>query len=224
MALEEIKALFSREVQKVTIGSLTVDALLDYETEFSSTATQYPVEDGFPIADHVTRNPIQLRMTAVFTPTALTGADPNRLQTVLAAFQAMYKAGEPVTVTLRSAIYENMLLTRAPLPRNVQDGVCYRCQLEFVQVRRVTQREEDVPEDGAAEDAAGSAGKTEQDAGTASQTEIGTGVIIAGGLDTSGADYTAAGVIQSGKEITAQNTVNVLKNALGGMIAAGIAF
>lgn len=222
--LEEIRNFFSHELAPVTIGGITVDALLDYETRFESEVTSNPVEDGFPVADHVTRKPITLSLTAVFTPSALRGASPNRLQEVLAAIQAIYKAGEPVTVQLRSAIYENMVLVSAPLPRNVQDGVCYKCRLDFVQVRRVTQRTEDVPEDTASEEAAGSAGASEQDAGTASQTEIGTGVIVAGRTGTEGADYTAAGSIQSGKEITAQNAANALKNTLTGQLAAGILF
>lgn len=222
--LEEIRNFLSHELTPVTFGNVTIDALLDYETRFESDVTSNPVEDGFPVADHVTRKPIELSITAVFTPSALHGANPNRLQEVLAAIQMIYRAGEPVTVALRSAIYENMVLVSAPLPRTVQDGVCYKCRLNFVQVRRVTQRTEDVPEDTASEEAAGSAGASEQDAGTASQTEIGTGVIVASNIDTTGADYTAAGSIQSGKEITAQKAANALKNTLTGQLAAGILF
>ncbi len=222
---EEITQYLHKTVP-VTIGdSLTVDAAVEYEPRFESQATQYPVEDGFPVADHVTREPIRLSLLAVFTPASLTNPDPNRLENVMAAIQSIYKAGEPVTVVLPSAIYENMILTSAPLPRTVQAGICYRSRLEFVQVRRVAQRTEEIPEDGASEEAAGSAGGTETDAGSASQTEIGTGVIIAEDrIDTAAADYTAAGSIQSGRELTAQTAMNALKNTIGGEIAAGILF
>lgn len=222
--------LFPALTTQVTIGeSLVIDALLDYEVKFSASVTENPVEDGFPVADHVKRDPLKLSMTAIFTPTPLGGdPDPNRLNAVLNAIQAIYKAGEPVTVTLRSGIYENMVLTSAPLPRNVQDGFVYRVSLEFTQVRRVGEKTEEVSEDNASDEASGSAGETEKDTGTASQTEIGTGVktvdntatveVDTSVIDTSGVDYSAAGILESGKEITAENAVAAVKNAIGGRI------
>lgn len=217
---------FLHRTTRATIGdNLTIDVLIDYETNYKSNATQYPVEDGFPVADHVTREPITLSMTALFTPSSLLSPNPNKLENVQAAIEAIYKAGEPVTVVLPSAIYPNMLLTSAPLPRNVQNGICYKCNLQFTQVRRVTARTEDIPEDSASEEAKGSAGTTETDAGNASQTEIGTGVILASdSIDTSAADYTAAGQIQTGKEITAQTATNAIKNTIAGNILSGVLF
>ena len=76
------------------------------------------------------------------------------------------------------AIYKDMIMTSAPLPRNVEDGYCYSAQLEFVQVRRAKQQTEQIPTGSVSSEAAGMAGATETDAGQASQEEIGTGVSI----------------------------------------------
>lgn len=216
--LKEIADAFLAKATKATIGNIDVDVVLDYDTQFKSDVTSYPVESGFSVADHVSKRPVTLSMTAIFTPAALHGGDVNRLQNVIGALRAIHEAGEPVTVVLRTAIYENMVMTLADLPRNVQDGICYKSRLEFVHVTRVSQVTEEIPEDGTSEEAQGSAGASEQDAGSAGQTEIGLGVLTASDIDTAGADYTAAGSIQSGKEITAQNAANVIKNTLGGRI------
>ena len=58
--------------EPATIADLKVDVVLSKETTFDSEVTQYPVEDGFPVADHVTRNPMQLTMEVVCTPTPVT--------------------------------------------------------------------------------------------------------------------------------------------------------
>ena len=81
--------------EPATIADLKVDAVISKETTFDSEVTQYPVEDGFPVADHVTRNPMQLTMEVVCTPTPVTffadlGANQNRLNEVTNAIMKIY--------------------------------------------------------------------------------------------------------------------------------------
>lgn len=220
-----------KPTQPAKIGDyLTVDVVMSRETNFDSEVTEYPVEDGFPIADHVVRKPMRLSMDVVFTPTPVTWANNllggRSLNAVTNMLMQIYQKGEPVKITLVDAIYTDMVMTSAPLPRNVENGYCYRCQLEFTHVRRVVQRTEDVPEEYAANDAAGKAGTTEKDGGAAAQTEIGTGLqtvdASAGstgggilGINTDNIDFGQLGAMATGSEATAYMAAYSVYQSIG---------
>lgn len=219
------KRIMPSLTQPAKIGdNLEVDVIVDRETKFDSEVTENPVEDGFIIADHVNRKPMTLTMTVVFTPTPVSwydklGNNQNRMTEVANALQQIYKDGEPVKITLVDAIYDNMVMTSAPLPRNIENGYCYKMQLSFTHVRIVNQRTEEIPEDGTDEDASGKAGETEKDAGAASQTDIGTGMTTVDNtatvdVDTSAVDMSNSGNIATGKEMTAVATAQALQAAL----------
>lgn len=223
--------VMKKPTQPAKIGDyLTVDVVMSRETNFDSEVTEYPVEDGFPIADHVVRKPMRLSMDVVFTPTPVTWGNSflggRTLNAVTNMLMQIYQKGEPVTITLVDAIYTDMVMTSAPLPRNVENGYCYRCQLEFTHVRRVVQRTEDVPEEYAANDAAGKAGTTEKDGGAAAQTEIGTGLqtvdASAGsagggilGINTDNIDFGQLGAMATGSEATAYMAAYSVYQSIG---------
>lgn len=163
--------------------NLTIDVLMDREPSLSSKVTENPVEDGFPVSDHVIRETLKLSLTAIFTPTPVTwldmlGTNPYRLSEVMQALQDIYQKAEPITVTLPDAIYTDMVMTSCKLPRNLDDGYCLKVPLEFTHVRKAEQKQEDVPADSASDEAAGKGGTTEIDAGSAAQTEIGSGLQV----------------------------------------------
>ena len=214
--LNAIPVIPKQLVAPCTIGdNLQIDVLKDYEVTFESEVTENPVETGFLVADHVIRKPLTLRLTAIFTPTPVTflkilGGLPNanRLQEVASELARIYQNADPVTVKLHDAIYDNMVMTTAPLKRNVQDGICYQMELNFKHVVVVEQRTEKIPEEYAANDAQGKAGRTESDAGTAEQKDIGTGMTTIANTATVDivslmSDYLVNGDINTGLEVTA---------------------
>lgn len=220
--------------QPATIGDLQVDAILERVSNWDSDVTEYPVEDGFPISDHVTRKPLTLSMTVVCTPTPVSwfkelGASATRMNEVATAIADIYNKGEPVTVTTHDAIYTDMIMTHAPLPRNVQDGYCYRMQIDFVHVRRAGQRTEAISESETSAEAAGSAGETEKDAGAANQSDIGSGVKLVENdidmyetdlfpVDTDMSGKAVAGEIETRKEQTAHAAALAVMASLVGMV------
>jgi hypothetical protein len=52
---------------KTRVGALVFDALVSESHEFSTTVTQFPVEQGAPITDHARREPAKLTIEAVIT-------------------------------------------------------------------------------------------------------------------------------------------------------------
>ena len=188
---------------RAIIGKLQCDAVIEREMKFESEVTENPVEDGFNVADHVSRKPLTLQMTVMFTPTPVTWYDENedyhnRLNEVVNALQDIYKKGEPVTVITVDAIYKNMLMLSAPLPRKVSDGYCYSCQINFVQVRRVKAKTESLPNSTAKD----KNGATETDAGQTSTEDIGTGVTTIDNIATTQINTTLISKEQSGDILT----------------------
>lgn len=212
-----------------TIGTLQVDCIVDHTTTFSSKVTEHPIEGGFVIADHVAREAMKLSLTAIITPTPVSyfrimgGANPDRLSGASAYFEQLHLKGEPITIVLPDAIYENMVMTSCPLPRNVENGFCYKLALDFVHVTIVDQKTESVPEQKASGDAKGKAGATGTDAGASSQVNIGTGLTVRSNkkylsLNTNQIDLRNLGQIQTGIELTASRCAYSVYRSLGGIL------
>lgn len=194
------------------IGELAIDVVVDHTTNLDSETTDNPVETGWTVSDHVIREPLRLSLTAIITPTPVTyfsqfgGANIDRMSEAAAYLMRLYELGEPITITLPDAIYENMLMVRCPLVRNVENGFCYNLALEFKHIIFVEQKTEEIPEANASGDAVGKAGETSKDAGTASQVDIGTGVTFksnTAAVDTTKIDLRNFGNIATGVELTA---------------------
>lgn len=212
-----------------TIGDLQVDCVVDHITSFDSSVTEHPIEGGFVIADHVSRQPMKLSVTVIITPTPVSyfrimgGSNPDRLGEASAYFEQVHLAGEPITIVLPDRICENMVMTSCPLPRNVQNGFCYRLGLEFSHVTIVSQKTEEIPEQNASGDAVGKAGATGTDAGASSQVNIGTGLTVRENkkylaLNTNQIDLRNLGQIQTGIELTASRCAYSVYRSLGGII------
>lgn len=212
-----------------TIGELQCDCIVDHVTTFSSQVTEHPIEGGFVIADHVAREAMKLSLTAIITPTPVSyfrimgGANPDRLGEAASYLEQVHLAGEPITIVLPDSIYDSMVMTSCPLPRNVQDGFCYRLALEFTHVTIVSQKTEEIPEQNASGDAVGKAGATGTDAGASSQVNIGTGLTVRDNkkylaLNTNQIDLRNLGQIQTGIELTASRCAYSVYRSLGGII------
>ena len=211
-----------------TIGDLQVDCVVDHTTAFNSSVTEHPIEGGFVIADHIARQAMTLSLTVIITPTPVSyfrqlGSNPDRLGEAIAYFEQLWLNGEPVTVTIPSGIYQDMVMTSCPLPRNVKDGFCYRVALEFKHVVIVSQKTEEIPEQNASGDAVGKAGATGTDAGASSQVSIGSGLIVRDNkkylaINTNQIDLRNLGQIQTGIELTASRAAYSVYRSLGGLI------
>jgi hypothetical protein len=212
-----------------TIGELSIDVVIDHTANLESETTDNPVETGWTVSDHVIREPLKLAMTAIITPTPISyfntfgGANLDRMSEAAAYLMQLWKQGEPITITLPDAIYDNMLMTRCPLARNVENGFCYRLALEFKHITFVDQKTEEIPEANASGDAVGKAGETGKDAGTAAQVDIGTGVTFKSNtaeIDTTKIDLRNFGNIATGVELTAARATYSLLASRGILDAA----
>jgi hypothetical protein len=70
-------SIFSRRNIKNKIQALEIDATISETHEYSNLVTDYPVEDGFNVSDHVKQQPEILIMECIVTQTPFDGGDDN---------------------------------------------------------------------------------------------------------------------------------------------------
>ena len=144
------------------IGVLEFDATIHESHEYTNTITEFPVEKGFNISDHIIRQPEKLTMEGFVTNTPiprssdlapLDGADAqqNRVETALE--QLLDLAGLPSPTKNTSDVesntlfpklidvvetglrqYKNMVITRITIPRdrNTGETMQFTCEMRHL--------------------------------------------------------------------------------------------
>ena len=144
------------------IGVLLLDATIHESHEYVNTITEFPVEKGFKISDHVIRSPEKLTMEGFITNTpvprssdlsSLNGAEAtqNRVERALeilldlAGLPPATKTTEDISTSadfpkvidivetgLRQ--YKNMVITRITIPRDVSTGetIRFTCEMRHI--------------------------------------------------------------------------------------------
>lgn len=194
------------------IGTIEVDILVEQEHKLESEVMEHPVEDGFPVADHVVRKPIRVSMVVGVTASPVTwldklGSESDKVDNAISAFEQIYKNAQPITIVTPTNIWKNMVMTSAAIPRSLENGNLIRIPCEFVQIRTVSVKTTDIPADIVASSVTNSAGTTEADGGTATQTD-------AGDVSSSTSSDSSSSSSSSGGKYT--SVLKSAKTALGG--------
>ena len=135
------------------VVSLDLDVTQDEAHEWSNDVTQFPVELGSQITDHIQPFPDKLTISGVITNSAigenaleeLNGGD-DRVQT---AFDLLLKLKEDrilLTVYTKHKVYTDMALKSVNLPRDSAIGDSIKFKMEFVNVRLVETQTVEVPD------------------------------------------------------------------------------
>ena len=135
------------------VVSLDLDVTQDEAHEWSNDVTQFPVELGSQITDHIQPLPDKLTISGVITNSAigenaleeLNGGD-DRVQT---AFDLLLKLKEDrilLTVYTKHKVYTDMALKSVNLPRDSAIGDSIKFKMEFVNVRLVETQTVEVPD------------------------------------------------------------------------------
>lgn len=132
--------------------SIDLDVVQDEIHEWTNDVTQFPVETGSPITDHIQPQPDRITISGIMSNSAIgkvamdeLNSGDDRIQT---AFDALLKLKEDrilVTVYTRFKIYDDMAIKSCNIPRNAQSGDSINFKMEFVKVRLVETQTIDVP-------------------------------------------------------------------------------
>jgi len=136
--------LISKNSDGVDVGFLELDATPSETHVYESRPTNYPVETGVLITDHIRREPEQLRLDGFITnsPTDLaTPAVPFTSDLAQLAFdflEEVYKERHLVDVVTRFKTYFDMAMSRLSIPRTNRTGDALAFSCSFVRIVKVS--------------------------------------------------------------------------------------
>lgn len=135
----------------VFIDGFEIDAAAQEEHSFDSEVTEYPVEKGADIADHVRSRPIVVTIEGIVSDTPLGSLRERRItefgdplvagdvsEGMFAKLQKIRDAREPVTIVTSLRKYDNMVLQSISIPRDATTGDALRFRAQFIQIVLVT--------------------------------------------------------------------------------------
>lgn len=120
-----------------------LDCLVSDNHTWSSEVSEYPVESGATISDHVRNLPLRVEIEAIVSNTPIGTAREQRTvpdESTDALYDHLMKIHEdrrPVTISTSLRTYESMVLQDLAIPRDAQTGDAIRFTASFIQVKQV---------------------------------------------------------------------------------------
>jgi len=127
----------------ITINGFVIDIGTE-DHQFSSTVTDYPIEDGSVISDHIIEKPLMITIDGIVSDTplaviaALRSDNSKPSADAFAELMDMRDAREPVTVETSMGTFTQMALQDVSFPRAAGDGDTLRFRASFKQIGLVT--------------------------------------------------------------------------------------
>lgn len=168
--------------QRSRIGALTLDALLTEDTELNAHVTEFPVEEGAPISDHIADAGERLALSGTVSGAGISlfsAGGRSKLMAAKEAIRLIHEQRLPVTIVTGMDVYTDMGMVNVRISRSSNlEALTVDC--EFRKIRKVQIREADIPPSKVAgtdssTGAKGKAGTTEAKAGkvsTESQDQV----------------------------------------------------
>ncbi len=130
-----IALLFGRKYYQSNIGGVFLDATISEEHEYNSRVTQFPVENGTVISDHIINDPIRLSISGIVSDSPIRFLSFfNRSTDAFNRLIRIHELKERITVVTGIKIYENMVMTSLNVPREVGTGQALNFSMEFQQI------------------------------------------------------------------------------------------
>lgn len=130
-----LSLLFGKKYARTEVAGVVLDAVLTEDHVYNSRVTNYPVEDGRIISDHIINEPDTLQITGVVSDTPLSFLAPfNRSVNAFQRLVEIHNRREFITVVTGIKVYDNMVLTSLQVPRNVNSGQSLTFTMDFQKV------------------------------------------------------------------------------------------
>ena len=137
----------------VTINGYAIDAVVSEDVSFDADVTEFPVESGASITDHVRVKPAVISLDGIVSdtpigPIAALRDNPLFITPGLGgslpsdeAYDALWRilnAAETITVATSKRVYDNMVLQSLAISHTATDGDSLRFKATFKQIAMVT--------------------------------------------------------------------------------------
>lgn len=130
-----IGLLFGRKYARSSIQGIFLDATVSEDHHYVSRVTQFPIESGSVITDHVINEPDTLSLSGIVSDSPLAFLSSfNRSSDAFNRLVRIHELKERVTVVTGIKVYQNMIMTSLSVPRTVETGQALNFVMEFQQV------------------------------------------------------------------------------------------
>ncbi|MGH2640061.1 MAG: phage baseplate protein, partial [Rhabdochlamydiaceae bacterium] len=130
-----LSLLFGKKYPSPKIGSIDLDVTIREEHRFASRVTNYPVEDGTIISDHIINEPDIVVLVGLVTDTPLSLFAPfNRSIDAFNRLIQLHQNRDVITVVTGLKVYKNMAITTLDVPRDVRTGQSLTFTIELQRI------------------------------------------------------------------------------------------
>lgn len=157
-----------KDAPQTMIGALQLDALISEQTSLSNGVTQYAVEEGAPVSDHISSEAEKLTIEGVVTGASVSLFGVHGRSKMIEAKEALRVINEqrqPITVVTGLDVYPNFAMENCDISRSADDGEKLHISISLTKIRKAKTREADIPPGKVRQNAAGKAGETRKPAG-----------------------------------------------------------
>ena len=157
-----------KDAPQTMIGALQLDALISEQTSLSNGVTQYAVEEGAPVSDHISSEAEKLTIEGVVTGASVSLFGTHGRSKMIEAKEALRVINEqrqPITIVTGLDVYPEFAMESCDISRNADDGEKLHISISLTKIRKAKTREADIPPGKVRQNAAGKAGETRKPAG-----------------------------------------------------------
>ena len=156
------------DTPQTMIGALQLDALISEQTSLSNGVTQYAVEEGAPVSDHISSEAEKLTIEGVVTGASVSLFGVHGRSKMIEAKEALRVINEqrqPITIVTGLDVYPEFAMESCDISRNADDGEKLHISISLTKIRKAKTREADIPPGKVRQSVAGKAGETRKPAG-----------------------------------------------------------
>ena len=135
--------LFFKKNRNYSVGSIPLDLIIDEGYNFSSEISQYNIEEGSEISDHIRKLLFQGTLTARISNFSLGQSQifSNRAQEAYNSLKDIWNNQELVDIVMIYDVFNNVGITSISTPRSAGMGESIEFSISFQEVNQVSLQE-----------------------------------------------------------------------------------
>lgn len=127
-----LSLLYGRKYAQSRVGTVSLDATLSEDHSYRSRVTNFPIENGTYISDHVINEPVRLSIRGLVSDTPLNIlAIGNRSIDAFNRLIEIQERKERISVITGIKVYTDMVITSLNVPRDIATGQSLTFNIEF---------------------------------------------------------------------------------------------
>ena len=130
-----IGLLFGNKYEKSSVAGIFLDATISEDHSYTCKATQFPLENGSSITDHVINDPVKLSLSGIVSDSPISFLSAfNRSSDAFNRLVRIHELKEKITIVTGIKAYRNMIMTSFTVPRDTETGQALSFVFEFQQI------------------------------------------------------------------------------------------